>query len=465
MGNELDSTAPHLATTLSLGSVLILGGGLAGMAAAWRLCADGYGVTLLERRPYLGGRAYSFVDRDTGAQIDNGQHVFMRCCTAYTDFIHAVGTMGLMYEQSALRVEVRNPDGRSGVLSAAPLPAPLHLVPSFLRYPHISWRDKLRAVPALLRIQRERDHQRPELTEMSFEEWLRANGQSDRAIANFWDLTVVPTLNDASRDVSASMAFMMFKTSLLSGRHSADIGFARASLSEVMGDAVEARLREQGVTLLLGYTAERIGVTDGAVDGVTVTRGETLRADWYVSALPPYALTPLLDAELQASPAFAPAATHDYAPIVNVHVWYDREVTDIEWVAFVDSPLQYVFNRTRIANLDGPGQYLTISLSAAWEYWPKPKAEIQALFLAELARAFPRAKEAVVKNFAIVKEQRATFRVPPNAPANRLTAITPLRNLILAGDWTDTGWPATMESAVRSGNAAAAAVVTKGALS
>ncbi len=456
------ATTPHLTTTLPLGpplgSVIVLGGGLAGMATAWRLSEAGYGVTLVERRPYLGGRAYSFVDRDTGAQIDNGQHVFMSCCTAYTNFIREVGTMGLMYEQRALRVEVRSPNGRTGVLSAAPLPAPLHLVPSFLRYPHVSWRDKLRAVPALLRIQRQRDHERPELKAISFEAWLRANGQSDRAIANFWDLIVVPTLNDASRDVSASMAFMMFKTALLTGRHGADIGFARASLSEVMGDAVEAKLRERGVTLLLGHTGERIETAGGSVSGIAVVGGETLHGDWYVSALPPYALTPLLDAELQASPAFAPVATHDFAPIVNVHVWYDREVTDIDWVAFVDSPLQYVFNRTRIARLDGPGQYLTVSLSAAWEYWPKPKAELQELFLAELARVFPRAGEATVENFAIVKEQRATFRVPPGAPANRLPAATPLRNLFLAGDWTDTGWPATMESAVRSGNAAAAAI-------
>ena len=168
-----------------IGSVVVAGGGLAGMAAAWRLASAGYRVTLVERRPYLGGRAYSYTDRETGVQVDNGQHVFMGCCTAYIAFLHDVGTLDRTARQARLRVEVRSPSGKAGVLAAAPLPSPLHLLPSFLAYPHLGWRDKLRAAPALLRIRMERDPGRDELRAMSFEDWLRRNGQSDRAIANF----------------------------------------------------------------------------------------------------------------------------------------------------------------------------------------------------------------------------------------------------------------------------------------
>lgn len=432
----------------------MLGGGLAGMAAAWRLVTSGYEVTLVERRPYLGGRAYSFVDRDSGTQIDNGQHVFMRCFSAYTQLLREVGTLDQMALQSSMRLEVRNSAGHVGVLSAGPLPSPLHLAPSFLRYPHLGWRDKLRAIPALLRVQRERDWRRPALQEVSFLEWLKCNGQSKRAIACFWDLIVLPTLNDVSRDVSASMAFMVFQTALFGGRHSADIGFARSGLSDAMGNAIEERLRERGACLRLGRSVNRIDDRNGTLTGIVLGDGEVLTADWYVSSLPPHALLPLVSNGLRNG-ELATLATHDFSPIVNIHIWYDRPVADFEWTAFVDSPLQYVFNRTRIAGLPGPGEYLTLSLSGAWDHWPKPKEELREFFMAELERVLPHAREAKVENFAVVKEQRATFRVPPGAQGNRLPSRTSLANLVLAGDWTDTGWPATMEGAVRSGNTAA----------
>ena len=429
------------------------------MAATWRLASAGYRVTLVERRPYLGGRAYSFVDRETGVQVDNGQHVFMGCCTAYINFLRDVGTLDRTAKQARMRVEVRSPSGKAGVLAAAPLRAPFHLLPSFVRYPHLGWRDKLRAATALLRIEMERHCDREELRAMSFEEWLRRNGQSDRAIANFWDLIVIPTLNDASRDVSASMAFTVFQVALLRDAHGADIGFARSGLSDVMGDPVERRLRAWGVDLMLSRTVEQLVVHDGAIAGVALAGGEVLTADWYVAALPPQALVNTLPDDLRDGSALSAAATHTFAPIVNLHIWYDRAVADFEWAAFVDSPLQFVFNKTRIAGLTGPGDYLAVSLSGAWEWWPLSKDELRARFVPELARALPLARHATVERFAVVKEQRATFRSLPGGPANRLPTRTPLRNLLLAGDWTDTGWPATMESAVRSGNAAADAVI------
>ena len=429
------------------------------MAAAWRLASAGYRVTLVERRPYLGGRAYSFVDRETGVQVDNGQHVFMGCCTAYINFLRDVGTLDRTAKQARMRVEVRSPSGKAGVLAAAPLRAPFHLLPSFVRYPHLGWRDKLRAATALLRIEMERNCDREELRAMSFEEWLHRNGQSDRAIANFWDLIVIPTLNDASREVSASMAFTVFQIALLRDAHGADIGFARSGLSDVMGDPVERRLRAWGVDMMLGRTVERFVLHDGAIAGVALAGGEVLTADWYVAALPPQALVNTLPDDLRDGSALSVAATHTFAPIVNLHIWYDRAVADFEWAAFVDSPLQFVFNKTRIAGLTGPGDYLAVSLSGAWDWWPLSKDELRKRFIPELARALPLARHATVERFAVVKEQHATFRSPPGGPANRLPTRTPLHNLVLAGDWTDTGWPATMESAVRSGNAAADAVI------
>lgn len=440
-------------------TVVVLGGGLAGMTAALRLAERGYGVTLVERRPYLGGRAYSFADRETGVEVDNGQHVFLGCCTAYVQLLRDVGSLGRTHRQQRLRIEARGAGGRRGVLAGLPLPAPFHLLASFLRYPHLGWRDKLRAVPALMRIQCERDHEREELRQTSFGDWLRANGQSPRAIAHFWELMALPSLNDHVDDVSASMAFMLFQTALLRNAHGADVGFAKASLADVMGTPIAERLRVLGAEVLLGRTVEGVDVgDDGVVSSVRLAGGETLAGDWVVSALAPETLLDALPEALRTSDAFAAASTHTWAPIVNLHVWYDRRVADFVFTAFLDSPVQWVFNRTRIAGLAGPGEYLTVSLSGAWEYWGQSKAELRALFIPELSRLLPAAREARVDRFIVVKEQRATFRSLPGGPANRLGATTPVANLVLAGDWTDTGWPATMEGAVRSGEAAANAV-------
>jgi len=458
VGDEFSNAATDELGVVAKTTVVVLGGGLAGMTAALRLAERGYGVTLVERRPYLGGRAYSFTDPETGAEIDNGQHVFLGCCTAYVELLRGIGSLERTSTQRRLRIEVRGGNGSRGLLAGLPLPAPLHLLPSFARYPHIGWRDKLRAIPALLRIQRERDRNREALRRVSFGDWLRANGQSARAIANFWELVALPSLNDGVDDVSASMAFMLFQTALLTKADGANVGFARAGLSDVMGTPITDRLRALGAEVVLRRTVEAIVVHEGRVDGIRLAGGETLACDAVVSALPPDVMLDLLPNDVRVSDAFAPAATHTWAPIVNLHVWYDRPVANFEFTAFVGSPVQWVFNRTRIADLAGPGEYLTVSLSGAWAYWPMTKEELRELFLPELARLLPATAGATVERLVVVKEQRATFRSLPDGPVNRLGAATPVAGLVLAGDWTDTGWPATMEGAVRSGNTAADAV-------
>jgi uncharacterized protein with NAD-binding domain and iron-sulfur cluster len=253
---------------------------------------------------------------------------------------------------------------------------------------------------------------------------------------------------------------MVFQEALLRNSHGGAVGFARAGLSDIAGRNVEETLRQAGVNLLLGRTVERLDIARDHVSAVRLAGGESLEADAYVSALPPQAMLSLLPVELRRSPGFAAASTHTWSPIVNLHVWYDQSIDDFDFVGFIDSPVQWVFNRTRIGGLSGPGQYITVSLSGAWEYWPMSKAELRDLFLPELTRLFPAAVNASVQRFIVVKEKDATFRTLPNSPWNRLPSITSIPNLFLAGEWTDTGWPSTMESAVRSGTQAATAIGT-----
>jgi hydroxysqualene dehydroxylase len=205
----------------------------------------------------------------------------------------------------------------------------------------------------------------------------------------------------------------------------------------------------------LGLSVGSLSLDGNRVSTVDLADGSSIKADWVVSALPPSALLDVLPDRWREDPVFVPARTHTWSPIVNLHIWYDRPIGDFEFLAFVESPVQWVFNRSRIAQLSGPRQYITVSLSGAWEYWPLTKDELRNRFIPELARLFPSARSAKVERFIVVKEQHATFRSLPGVANNRLQLATPIDNLFIAGDWTDTGWPATMEGAVRSGEMAA----------
>ena len=435
---------------------MVIGGGLAGLATACALVDQGVPVTLLEKRPFLGGRAYSFTDAETGQEVDNGQHVYLGCCTAYTGFLKQLGVFERTTLQRRLRIPVVDRAGKVGVFSAAPLlPAPLHLLPSFLTFPHLGLRDKLRASSAMLSIHRtNREKHRDALEAQTFREWLESHGQSERSLTVLWDLITLPVLNDSVNDVSAYMGIMAFQDGLLRGRHSANIGYSRVGLTELISDAAKAYITRGAGQVLSSHTATRIMIEDGVVVGVE-TGAEVISADAVISAVPWDALPTLLPPELAGDPFFAPSNELEWSPIVGIHVWYDRPVMEEEFLATLDSPIQWVFNKTRIQGLSGQSQYLCVSISGAWECAPMTKEALRAIFLKELARLFPEAASATVEQFIVVKQLAATFRCTPGAQAHRLPQRTPVDNLVLAGDWTQTGWPATMESAVRSGLLAA----------
>ena len=432
------------------------------MAAACHLLDAGFQVTLVEKRPFLGGRAFSFVDPETSQEVDNGQHVFMGCCTYYINFLKKLGTYQHTHLQPNLSVKVRDPDGPTGRLTSAPLlPAPFHLLPSFLFYPHLGLKDKAKALNALVRIALT-NRRKPSLAEESFHQWLRRHGQTQRAMDNFWDLIIRPTLNDDIRNVSAAMGLMVFQEGLVKHRHSANLGFPRIGLSALMGQPAQQYISAKGGRLLLGRTVTGIRVEGDSVREVAMARGEILLGDFYISALPFDALSALLPPEQREGAHFRGLKELSSAPIVDIHIWYDRPVMKGDFEAFINSPLQWVFNKSAIQGTSGAaGQYLCISLSGAWEYIGKPKEELRHTFLQEMARAFPAATEARVERFIVVKEENATHRCLPGTAALRLGTETPIKNLLLAGAWIDTGWPSTMEGAVRSGVKAAQVIVAR----
>ncbi len=436
--------------------IAVIGAGLAGLAAACELADRGNDVTVFERRPWAGGKTYSYADPEAGSSVDNGQHIFMNCTTAYLDFLARLGTLALTKRQERLRVPVFDAAGRRSDLWAAALPAPLHLLPSFAAYRHLSPVEKARIARALRALART-DGPAADREEQTFQTWLRRHGQTDREIERFWDLIVVPALNCVSAEAGAAQAIFVFREGFLRSARSAGIGLATAGLSELHVDPALAYIRRRG-----GAFYARAEVEALEVNGRSVTRlragGETYREfDAYVAALPPRQLLAILPTELRAEAPFSALTQFAFDPIVNLHLWFDGPVAPFDFAAFTGSELQWVFNRTRIEGGTQPGgEHLAVSLSNAHCYLGESRRALEQRFLPEVHRLLPRSRAARLLHFTAIKEPEATFRPAPGL--HRPGPATTIDNLFLAGAYTATGWPATMESAVRSGLAAAAAV-------
>lgn len=436
---------------------VVVGGGLAGVTAALELADAGVRVTLLEGRPRLGGLAFSF--RRGDLTVDNGQHVYLRCCTAYRRLLDRIGGAALAPLQDRLEVpvlDVRRPEGRRlGRLRRDALPVPLHLGRSLATYPHLTFAERVRAGRAALAL-KALDPADPALDTQDFGSWLAAHGQSARAVEALWNLVGVATLNAVASDASLALAAMVFKTGLLSDPGAADIGWARVPLGELHDRMTRRALDSAGVR-----TELRTRVTSVSSDGnggwnVRVPGG-TLHADAVVLAVP----------QREAHALLPPGALDDpdrllrigTAPILNVHVVYDRTVLTKPFFAALGTPVQWVFDRTGASGLRR-GQYLAVSQSVAQDEIDLPVAALRKRYLPELERLLPRARGAEVKDFFVTRERTATFAPAPGVGRLRPGARTKAPGLYLAGAWTATGWPATMESAVRSGVQAADAALT-----
>ena len=438
--------------------VVVIGGGLAGLAAAISAADCGWRVTLLESRPRLGGATHSFTRAFEGGElvVDNGQHVFLRCCTEYRSFLRRLGVEADTYLQPRLDVPVVDPStNKRARLKRDRLPAPLHLSRALLTYHVLSPADRVRAIWGALRL-RGVDRDAAKADTVSFGDWLRAHRQTPETIARLFDVFTVATLNAPSEQASLRLGAMVFQDGLLRHADACDIGYSTVPLGTLHGEAAHAALTACGARVLLQTRVRSIGRSDSRRWQVH-TDDQTFEADAVVLATPHDVTARLLPpTEVGAAFAATPAKL-DVSPIVNVHVVYDRRVLDEPFLAAVDSPVQFVFDRTHASGLR-TGQYIAVSVSAAGEWIDQPVAKLRDVFEAELAKVLPAARQAVVRDFFVTRERTATFRPSPGSAAFRSPVVTPASGLLLAGAWTDTGWPATMESAVRSGFAAAKAL-------
>jgi squalene-associated FAD-dependent desaturase len=448
--------------------VAVVGGGLAGLAAGCALAESGLRVTLFEKRAYLGGRASSYQHPGTGEVVDNCQHVLLGCCTNLIEFYERIGANDKIrwFE----RMTFLEPGGRASVIEPSGLPAPLHTAPSFLRAACLGLQDKVAIAAGLAAL----TPIIPRDTGESFLQWLRRRGQTERAIDRFWKTVLVSALNEELDRISIPYAAQVMRESFLKSRVAFRMGVPTVPLTELYnrgGEYISARGGE------LRFRATVESFRGEFADVKLLTTGGEESFDFVVMAVPFDGLSQMLPQTSAAEPLRQTLGRFETSPITGIHLWFDRQITDLEHAVLLDRTIQWMFHKSKLlegrpdgngrgrpsdsrreADATPPNSYVELVVSSSRTLVDKSKSEIVDLALSELREFFPGARAANLVKSTVIKEVHATYSPRPGIESFRPRPETVWPRVFLAGDWTATGWPATMEGAVRSGYAAAQCV-------
>jgi squalene-associated FAD-dependent desaturase len=443
-------------------TVAIVGGGLAGLAAACALSNVGYKVTLFEKRPFLGGRASSWEHPGTGEVVDNCQHVLFRVCTNLVEFYERIGVADEIHWFD--QMNFIEPGGRISVMKSSFLPAPMHTAPSFLSLPFLSAADKLSITRALipLTLTRQRDNGE------SFRQWLDKHGQTQGAISRFWHPILISALSEELDRISVSAAAQVVRESMKSpaARHMGVPALPLTDLYNAAGDYVRTR----GGMLHFRCPVDGFSPDASQVQLRIRRREEGGSADevfdYLIVALPFDSLNSLLPDSPESSPMREKISKFENSPITGIHLWFDRQISDLDHAVLLDRTIQWMFHKSRLQPIRAKGEngtggsYIELVVSSSKTLIDKSRSEIVDLALSEVREFFPAARQANVVKSTVIKEVNATYSPRPGIDAFRPGPVTAWPRVFLAGDWTATGWPATMEGAVRSGYLAAEALTS-----
>jgi zeta-carotene desaturase len=432
----------------SRGRVAVLGAGLAGVAAAAALGSAGFTVDLFEARAFPGGRATSWpvsgTDGESGEIIDNCQHVLLRCCVNLMDLYRRLGVADkIRFYREYFFIE---PGGRTSVLKRGFLPAPAHFAGSFFSLKFLDLSDKIAIARAMRAIPRD-FRKRRDLDRITMLDWLREKEQTPNSIERYWRQVLVSAVNEELDRMAAAHGLQVFWLGMLARDDSYEMGLAGVPLRDLYDEALlmktgDVRMHRRAAV----SSVERGADSNRALRiGAIHVAGERVEADYFISCLPFERLQPLMPELPVEWDAFG------HSPITGIHLWFDRAITDLPHATLLDRTIQWMFNKSE-------GRYVQLVVSASRSLTAMPRGEVIDLALRELAEFFPMAKTAVLEKAHVVKEVRATCSAGPGLEGKRPRAVTPYDNFYLAGDWTRSGWPATMEGAVRSGYIAAEAV-------
>ena len=438
--------------------VVVIGGGVSGLAAAVDLASRDLSVLLVEQKQHCGGRTYSFADKETGDEVDNGQHLMMGCYHSTLKYLSTIGALSEVSIQKKLSVTLRDPRRGAQKLQSASLPGALGVLAGLMGFKSLSLAGRLSLLRVCAAVLLARPDDDERLQSVTVRKWLDGLHQSETARKYLWNIIAIGTLNESPETASAALFAKVLQAAFLGSGRDSSLIIPKKGLSRVLVDGAVVFLVHHRSSVLLGTAVERLVTAGEHVSGVVLSDGQTIVPRAVVSAVPHFDLPKLLahdgarlPDQMQAPGRFVSS------PIISIHLWFDRRFMEEDFVALVDSPVHWVFNKSGMYGRNDEGrQYLSLVISSAGNIVEKEKDELVAMAVGELRRFYPESSGASLVHSLVIKEKRATFSPRPETYGHRPGAATSMRNFFLAGDWTDTKLPATIEGAIRSGRAAAA---------
>lgn len=430
--------------------VIIIGGGLSGLSAAVKLSNLGANVFLYEQSAQLGGRTYSFFDKITGDVVDNGQHLLVGAYHNTIQYLKLVGTDSFLNKQDKPKLNIFHPERGFAKFEISDLPKPFDLTVAMLKFNALSFRDRQKLLKVGLALRKLNHISEQKLLNKTIDEWLISLGQSEEIRRSFWNPIVISVMNELPNRASALLFARSIKKTFLGSKDDAALLTPVIGQTELYVSGAESLLSKNKVKIFYGRMVKHISVVNGRVSGVEVDR--KIKSKYVISAVPYFSLNKILPPDVLRIHPFDKLRRFKSVPIISINLWFGKEIMDIDFIGLIDKNLQWVFNKHRImCETNKTGNYVTAVISGAYKFIHLTKNELVDVAVRDLAEVFPEINNTTVKHSLVIKEKRATFSATNEAESFRPTNKTCIDNFFLAGDWTNTGLPATIEGAVQSG--------------